>query len=226
MYLYNYKYNTSSCLKYSFFLLLQQHVETIRNFIAIFFRCDVCRHNFVEMYDGCGHDHCTRLSRKLPFIQNSNLNQDQTEMSLWLWEVHNAVNLRLLEEKAIRERRNFTKAEQLASKFPTRNTCPSCWLDEEMNDWDSAEVYNFLKGFYWPAAEQKIRSGSTTTTTIGGSKHMHGEMSIEGQPLSRVGLIYVIVPFFLMLLCMFLKQNYLNKVGLYFKKSRMNRKNN
>ena len=66
--------------------------ETIRNFIGRFFRCDVCRTNFITMYDNCGYDHCTRLSNELPFISNSKTgdDHDQSEVAMWLWEVHNA----------------------------------------------------------------------------------------------------------------------------------------
>ena len=66
--------------------------ETIRNLIGRFFRCDVCRTNFITMYDNCGHDHCARLSNELPFISSSKTsgNHDQSEVAMWLWEVHNA----------------------------------------------------------------------------------------------------------------------------------------
>ena len=38
------------------------------------------------MYDGCGHEHCTRLSRHLPMAAKDG----HSEVALWLWEVHNA----------------------------------------------------------------------------------------------------------------------------------------
>ena len=59
---------------------------TIRNFIAEFFRCEVCRSNFLKMYEGCNHDHCHRLDDRLPLDQE----KPSKEISLWLFEVHNA----------------------------------------------------------------------------------------------------------------------------------------
>jgi len=76
--------------------------ETIYNFIANFFRCDVCKNNFVKMYKGCGYNHCTRLDGELPFVVEgtSSLHGSvaaaderdisRKEIALWLWEVHNA----------------------------------------------------------------------------------------------------------------------------------------
>ncbi len=93
--------------------MISQHdvTDTIRNFIGHFFRCDVCRINFVTMYDNCGHDHCTRLSNESPFVARSHKRtstgtgtggrsiwmtnkssqaDDQNEVAIWLWEVHNS----------------------------------------------------------------------------------------------------------------------------------------
>lgn len=78
---------------------------TIHNFIANFFRCEVCKKNFVQMYEGCGHDHCKRLDNELPFVVEgtpslhfSVAEADERDISrkeivLWLWEVHNAGEL-------------------------------------------------------------------------------------------------------------------------------------
>lgn len=76
--------------------------DTIRNFIANFFRCDVCKSNFLQMYKECGHDHCKRLDTELPFAAErmptihisttamDEVNGSRNEIALWLWEVHNA----------------------------------------------------------------------------------------------------------------------------------------
>lgn len=71
----------------------------LRNFIANFFRCGVCKSNFLKTYDECGHDHCKRLSSKLPFllleggtghVSRGISDSSDKELALWLWEVHNA----------------------------------------------------------------------------------------------------------------------------------------
>ena len=89
-----------------------------------------------------------------------------------------------------------------------------------MNEWDSTEVYKFLKGYYWP--ERKIgdvgsgegERGGGATTLHNNGKHVHGEMSIEGEPLSPCGFYCTIMPFVIMI-CYFVKQYVSNKKGMY-----------
>jgi hypothetical protein len=67
--------------------------ETIRNFIANFFMCEICRKHFLDMYDNCGHDHCHRLSSDVPLTISMPPDKGQIvakELPIWLWEVHNA----------------------------------------------------------------------------------------------------------------------------------------
>jgi len=56
------------------------------------------------MYDNCGHNHCTRLSYDSPFVERSQkVNflsrskriEDQHEVAIWLWEVHNSGTQRI-----------------------------------------------------------------------------------------------------------------------------------
>lgn len=52
---------------HSGYLTAPQHVaEVIKRFIANFLACDVCRWNFLNMFENCGHDHCRRLSPVMP----------------------------------------------------------------------------------------------------------------------------------------------------------------
>ncbi len=64
----------------------------LRNFVANFFHCVVCKNNFLKMYDECGHEHCTRLSSHVPFLEKAKDggSDSSRELALWLWEVHNA----------------------------------------------------------------------------------------------------------------------------------------
>ncbi len=75
------------------------------------------------------------------------------ELALWLWEVHNSVNERLMKEVAQRSNRKVTHEETLASRFPTKKLCPDCWLDENMTKWDNATVFRFLDEWFWPSCE-------------------------------------------------------------------------
>ena len=77
-----------------------------------------------------------------------------SELALWLWEVHNSVNTRLMIEAAQRQNREVTHEELLASKFPTKRMCPGCWLDANMTKWNNRSVSHFLDEWFWPDTER------------------------------------------------------------------------
>ena len=140
----------------------------IRDFIDAFFNCAVCREHFVNAYDSCDLQVCTRLSADLPFHEF-----EARELAIWIWEMHNAVNTRLAQEDALEnEWRNATRRELDVSVFPSLNMCPTCRVTgPDMNleriltpldknslkkeekasnvKWDSQELYTFLKNYYW-----------------------------------------------------------------------------
>lgn len=83
------------------YLVSPHHVsETIRNVVAYFLSCDVCRDHFLSMYDGCGYDHCKRLISEIDILcaaaDGTTSPAASIELALWLWEVHNSVNERLM----------------------------------------------------------------------------------------------------------------------------------
>jgi hypothetical protein len=105
------------------------------------------------MYDGCGHDHCNRLRSENSTGSIDGSDPTTMELTLWLWEVHNSVNERLMKEAAQRENRKVTHQETLASRFPTKKMCPDCWLDANMTTWDNSKVFRFLDNWFWPDYE-------------------------------------------------------------------------
>ena len=127
--------------------------EVIKRFIRLFFNCDVCRFHFVAMYDRCAHNHCERLIDMMPELSDTKDPEEEEqqgrELAIWLWEVHNSINVRLMGEAAAREQRNVTAEEEISSIFPTKEICPTCWVDDEMKQYDRDELYNFLKNRYW-----------------------------------------------------------------------------
>jgi Erv1 / Alr family len=117
--------------------------ETIRNFVEHFFACDVCRYNFLKDYDDCAHDRCHRLS-------SVEMNTEQWILfPLWLFETHNAVNVRLYQERMVREQHNreISFHELIQVRWPTKSACPMCWLDND--GWDEEAVYKYLRTEYW-----------------------------------------------------------------------------
>ena len=102
------------------------------------------------MYSSCGHGHCERLKSEISIGPSD---PARMELALWLWEVHNSVNARLMKEAALRQNREVTAEETLASNFATKKMCPDCWLDENMTKWDNATVFRFRDEWYWPNDE-------------------------------------------------------------------------
>ena len=117
--------------------------DMLRNYIENFFGCEVCRTNFLHEYDECGYRRCDRLTP-----EDIGELEDWKELPLWLFEVHNGVNQRLMRERAEREHREPTREELTAVEWPARNDCPKCWHADGRFDIDA--VYAFLKLTYWP----------------------------------------------------------------------------
>jgi len=63
--------------------------RTLRDYIDNFFGCESCRQHFVVTFDHCGHDRCDRLKEEW-----SEREADWIQLPLWLYETHNAVNVR------------------------------------------------------------------------------------------------------------------------------------
>lgn len=115
--------------------------ETLRNMIEQFFQCDYCRMNFLESYDNCDHDRCTRLSEKTHTFRQ------WIELPVWLLETHNAVNLRLARERAERAGNSISQQELDLTQWPPKEECTTCWL--EHGGWDEEMMYKFLRTEYW-----------------------------------------------------------------------------
>ena len=129
------------------------------------------------MYDNCGHDHCTRLKSE---INVDTKDGSSKELAMWLWEVHNDVNSRLMKEAAQRQNRNVTQEETLASMFPTQKMCPDCWLDENMTTWDNDTVFKFLDDWYWPTG---LPPSSQFRAVISGQSDKEMDIDITDEPL-------------------------------------------
>lgn len=110
--------------------------------ISNFFGCEVCRLNFVTAYDACALDRCTRL-------KNEDMSLEEwIQFPLWLFETHNAVNARLLQEEAERQHQAVTHLEEIARRWPDQRDCPKCWKAD--GSWDEMAVFKFLRVEYWP----------------------------------------------------------------------------
>jgi len=125
--------------------------ETMYNFISNFFACDVCRNNFKKMYNSCGYDHCHTLSDNDGKVGLLSSKEISMELPIWVWKVHNGVNVRLIGERAMRNGRNVSKEEKEAAIWPTKKMCPRC--RSYRGKWNHTMVYDFLRWKYWPGYE-------------------------------------------------------------------------
>jgi hypothetical protein len=116
--------------------------KTLRNFVANFFGCEVCRKNFVEAFDDCRFDRCTRL------LSESYKVAEWMQLPVWLWEMHNAVNVRLLQEKGQREKFRPSHQQEIDKQYPLREECLKCW--DKDGGYDDQVIYKWLRIEYWP----------------------------------------------------------------------------
>lgn len=118
--------------------------QTMRNYIDHFFDCDQCREYFVGMFDNCGFSHCRRFKQpgKIPSPES------WKEFAVWLWEVHNDVNVKLVEAELKRDGSVDTSERKLnLAAWPPSGECPTC--RDENGKWDKDAVLGHLKKEYW-----------------------------------------------------------------------------
>lgn len=129
--------------------------DTLRNFIANFFACSVCQENFLQEYDSCSFNRCTRLTG-----DKSKVVSNWKQLPLWLWETHNDVNVRLKVEEAEREKKVLTNSEKLSARWPSQEDCNFCReIRENEVEWKDDVVLEYIMNHYWP------KFGHRTTQT-------------------------------------------------------------
>ena len=137
--------------------------DAIRDYIAEFYNCAICKKNFVANYDDCDNNRrCDRLTED---AEDASL-ADWKELPVWLWEVHNEVSIRVgKEEEKRRSTRLFLKVSffpkkvdkpQIALIWPNMEECFLCFNED--GTWDEAEVFKHLESVYWPDSELDPRS--------------------------------------------------------------------
>jgi Erv1 / Alr family len=156
--------------------------DTIREYIAHFFGCNECRDHFISQYDQCSFRRCDRLTDDA----NASTPEDWKQVSLWLWEVHNDVSVRVANQKATRSAKKaqmspfrkvsvtplvVKKEDEIQSLWPTIEECLGCF--EETGKWNEASVFAFLERTYWAGPDAKadrlLSARNIDRDTSGGS---------------------------------------------------------
>jgi hypothetical protein len=84
--------------------------------------------NFLKMYDNCAYQRCNRLTKTTKLTGDKTTEFEWQALSLWLHEVHDGVNVRLLKEKAVREKQSTITVQDLIEvQWPSIKECPICW---------------------------------------------------------------------------------------------------
>jgi hypothetical protein len=155
--------------------------DTIRNFIDHFYTCKPCRDNFISTYDNCENNRrCDRLADDADGATTA----DWKELSLWLWEVHNDVSIRLVHERVgssygtMGIRKQVRTVDEVAAIFPSVNNCIQCFNDD--GTWNEGEVFFFLERTYWPGIDVDPK---------------HDKLLTFDDEASQVGLLWVITFF-------------------------------
>eukprot|EP00562_Extubocellulus_spinifer_P027371 CAMPEP_0178649068 /NCGR_PEP_ID=MMETSP0698-20121128/20817_1 /TAXON_ID=265572 /ORGANISM="Extubocellulus spinifer, Strain CCMP396" /LENGTH=1131 /DNA_ID=CAMNT_0020290479 /DNA_START=37 /DNA_END=3432 /DNA_ORIENTATION=+ len=115
----------------------------IREYIALFFGCDVCKNNFLSKYDDCiSFGRCDRMP--VDAVIDEVKNEDWEEFPLWLWEFHNHISARIVQVKA---KRDGGRDDEVIGIWPGTETCFSCYNID--GSWNMEELYAFLEKTYW-----------------------------------------------------------------------------
>jgi hypothetical protein len=122
--------------------------DTIREYMAHFFPCTECSKHFVGQYDQCElNRRCSRLTS----IASTTSDADWKELAKWLWEVHNDVSIRLVNEKheAKRWRRQISapKSDQIKAIWPAITDCFNC-VNED-GSFNENMIFMHLEQTYW-----------------------------------------------------------------------------
>jgi len=131
--------------------------DTVRKYMLHFFLCSECSDHFMHHYDNCANNRrCDRLTGD----EESASDADWKELAKWLWETHNEVSVRLLNERADdkRKEKRIFKAPQagpggaamkdeIQALWPTIEGCITCFNEDGSYNEDS--VFLHLERTYW-----------------------------------------------------------------------------
>ena len=147
--------------------------EILREVIVTFFsRCDDCVRTFVAQYDECDFRHCDRLTKASIDLSDNQWRQ----FALYIWEVHNAISVRVLMEKESGQ--SPGKISAISVVWPEMERCVLCI--QEDGTWDEDQVHRHLIENFWSGLDKDFNSDLLTAY----------ERSLERAPFSD-GIFYL-----------------------------------
>jgi len=116
--------------------------QTVRNYIQYFLGCNACTAAFLQLYNTKNSEE-RFIQQHSPYAKTDE--KYWRDFAIWLWEVHNEINVKKLEET----HSTITEKDSDLVIWPSQKDCPLCKLPNNNGTWDHMEVYNFLKSQYW-----------------------------------------------------------------------------
>ena len=131
--------------------------QILRDYVHLFLPCEDCAAKFVQAFDACALDHCTRLIHPGSSTKTTanDKKEEWKELSLWLVQFHNDVNLRIQKERFEREGRpstpSVTSEEEQSVMWPSVNDCPLCWINPigAASRYNATMMQSYLRLVYW-----------------------------------------------------------------------------
>lgn len=131
----------------------------MRDYILHFFGCEKCIKRFLGDYSECNRNRrCDRLADSAQRASDD----DWKEFALWLWEYHNDLSIRLLNEEAdsklkLQQQSVLLRAPAGPGFAPTESTIAVIWpaIDDcmtclkEDGSWNEVAVFRQLERVYW-----------------------------------------------------------------------------
>jgi Erv1 / Alr family len=163
--------------------------DAIREYMSSFFGCDECRNHFLSRYDDCAFRRCERLTSE----ESSATADDWKQLALWMWEVHNDVNVRVAGKKLDRIQKqlsanhlkgaqqlkiNRREEDEIRVIWPSLENCLLCFQDD--GRWNEDSVFEFLERTYWDAPDAKFDRLLT-------------HRSLDGEDPSGGGFIWIMI---------------------------------
>jgi len=177
--------------------------DILREYMALFFGCDVCSRNFLGRYDECDYHRCDRLAENA-----IDLTDDQwREFALYIWEVHNGISVGLFHDKVERKKEgghtDYSHEDEIAVIWPNMEQCFQCLRDD--GTFSEDRVYGYLSETYWSGPEKDSNDDILREY----------ERALE-RPLFSNGILYVSLS--LMLIgAWIMKKRYIKHTGLHKK---------
>jgi thiol-disulfide isomerase/thioredoxin len=136
---------------------------TMHDYVNNFLGCKICKKNFNKLYKkSCGKkvSECVRFSKKpkrgIGVDPRKNIHLPYwRDLAIWIWELHNAINIEVLYEKKKSIGKVPTEEEKAKVIYPSKEMCLHCRT--LAGDWNETEVYSFLKSQYWPEGVHNFR---------------------------------------------------------------------